>query len=129
MVQTDKVLQFDKMKEKWMELALTEWAKEKIKDMVPSVPLQFEIGKSFDGVVITGPNTGGKTVTIKTVALNCMMAQCGLHVACKKAEICMNSNFLCDIGDGQNISENLSIFSAHVVNVLEILKKLIETAL
>ena len=93
--------------------------------MVPSecVPLQFEIGKSFDGVVITGPNTGGKTVTIKTVALNCMMAQCGLHVACKKAEICMNSNFLCDIGDGQNISENLSTFSAHIVNVFEILKK------
>ena len=87
------------------------------------VPLQFEIGKSFDGVVITGPNTGGKTVTIKTVALNCMMAQCGLHVACKKAEICMNNNFLCDIGDGQNISENLSTFSAHIVNVLEILKK------
>ena len=93
--------------------------------MAPSecVPLQFEIGKSFEGVVITGPNTGGKTVTIKTVALNCMMAQCGLHVACKKAEICMNSNFLCDIGDGQNISENLSTFSAHIVNVLEILKK------
>ena len=93
--------------------------------MAPSecVPLQFEIGKSFDGVVITGPNTGGKTVAIKTVALNCMMAQCGLHVSCKKAEICMNSNFLCDIGDGQNISENLSTFSAHIVNVLEILKK------
>ena len=58
-----------------------------------------------------------------------IMARCGLHVACKKAEICMNSNFLCDIGDGQNISENLSTFSAHIVNVLEILKKLIETAL
>ena len=91
--------------------------------MSPSecVPLQFEIGKNFDGV-ITGPNTGGKTVAIKTVALNCMMAQCGLHVACKKAEICINSNFLCDIGDGQNLSENLSTFSAHIVNVLEILK-------
>ena len=92
--------------------------------MSPSecVPLQFEIGKNFDGVVITGPNTGGKTVAIKTVVLNCMMAQCGLHVACKKAEICINSNFLCDIGDGQNLSENLSTFSAHIVNVLEILK-------
>ena len=74
------------------------------------VPLQFEIGKDFDGVVITGPNTGGKTVVIKTVALNCMMAQCGLHVACKEADICMNDNFLCDIGDGQNLSENLSTF-------------------
>lgn len=87
------------------------------------VPLQFEIGKSFDGVVITGPNTGGKTVAIKTVALNCMMAQCGLHVACREAEICMNSNFLCDIGDGQNLSENLSTFSSHIANVLEILKR------
>ena len=87
------------------------------------VPLQFEIGKQFRGIVITGPNTGGKTVAIKTVALNCMMAQCGLHVACRKAEICMNSNFLCDIGDGQNLSENLSTFSAHIANVLDILKR------
>ena len=99
--------------------------------MAPSecVPLQFEIGKNFDGVVITGPNTGGKTVAIKTVALNCMMAQCGLHVSCKRAEICMNSNFLCDIGDGQNMSENLSTFSAHIVNLLEILKKANEESL
>lgn len=86
------------------------------------VPLQFEIGNEIQGIVITGPNTGGKTVAIKTVALNCMMAQCGLHVACTEAEICMNSNFLCDIGDGQNISENLSTFSAHITNVLDILK-------
>lgn len=87
------------------------------------VPLQFEIGGEIRGVVITGPNTGGKTVAIKTVALSCMMAQCGLHVACEKADICMNSNFLCDIGDGQNLSENLSTFSAHITNVLDILKK------
>lgn len=75
------------------------------------------------GIVITGPNTGGKTVAIKTTALTSYMAQCGLHVACKEADICMNSNYLCDIGDGQNISENLSTFSAHIVNVLDILKK------
>ena len=87
------------------------------------VPLQFEIGKGIYGIVITGPNTGGKTVAIKTVALCCMMAQCGLHVPCAEADICMNSNFLCDIGDGQNISENLSTFSAHITNVLDILKK------
>ena len=73
--------------------------------------------------MITGPNTGGKTVAIKTVALNCMMAQCGLHVAAEEAGICMNSNFLCDIGDGQNLSENLSTFSAHITNVLDILRK------
>ena len=52
-----------------------------------------------------------------------MMAQCGLHTACREAEICMNSNFLCDIGDGQNMSENLSTFSAHIANVLDILKR------
>ena len=86
------------------------------------IPLQFSIGNGINGVVITGPNTGGKTVVIKTVALNCMMAQCGLHVAAENADICMNSNFLCDIGDGQNLSENLSTFSAHITNVLDILK-------
>ena len=88
-----------------------------------AVPLQFEIGNGIDGVVITGPNTGGKTVALKTVALNSYMAQCGLHVACKEMNVCMNSHFLCDIGDGQNLSENLSTFSAHIVNVLDILKK------
>ena len=87
------------------------------------VPLNFEIGGDVRGIVITGPNTGGKTVAIKTVALCCMMAQCGLHVPCREAEICMCSNFLCDIGDGQNMSENLSTFSAHITNVLDILKK------
>ncbi|MDE5932394.1 MAG: DNA mismatch repair protein MutS, partial [Lachnospiraceae bacterium] len=80
-------------------------------------------GADIRGIVITGPNTGGKTVAIKTVALNCMMAQCGLHVAAEEACICMNSSFLCDIGDGQNLSENLSTFSAHITNVLDILRK------
>ena len=87
------------------------------------VPLDFEIGDGIHGIIITGPNTGGKTVTIKTVALCCMMAQCGLHIPCKEANICMNSNFLCDIGDGQNLSENLSTFSAHLKNILQILEE------
>ena len=91
-------------------------------DKSVAVPLQFTIGDGTNGVVITGPNTGGKTVAIKTVALNCMMAQCGLHVTCKQADVCMNSNYLCDIGDGQNLSENLSTFSAHISNVLDILR-------
>ena len=92
-------------------------------DRTVCVPLQFAIGGEVQGVVITGPNTGGKTVAIKTVALNAMMAQCGLHVTCREADICMNTNYLCDIGDGQNLSENLSTFSAHIVNVLNILKQ------
>lgn len=87
------------------------------------VPLDFEIGDGIRGIIITGPNTGGKTVAIKTVALICLMAQSGLHVPCEKAEIAMNSQVLCDIGDGQNMSDNLSTFSAHIQNVLSILKK------
>lgn len=98
-------------------------ARHPLMDREISVPLQFEIGKNVHGIVITGPNTGGKTAAIKTVMLNCMMAQCGLHVTCQAADICMNSSYLCDIGDGQNLSENLSTFSAHIKNVLEVLQE------
>lgn len=97
-------------------------ARHPLMDRTVNVPLQFEIGNGVNGIVITGPNTGGKTVSIKTVALNCMMAQCGLHVTCEEADICMNGMFLCDIGDGQNLTENLSTFSAHIKNVLEIIE-------
>ncbi|KSV59410.1 endonuclease MutS2 [Acetivibrio ethanolgignens] len=96
-------------------------ARHPLMEKTVNVPLQFEIGEKVRGIIITGPNTGGKTVAIKTVMLNCMMAQCGLHVTCKEADICMNNSYLCDIGDGQNIAENLSTFSAHIKNVLEVL--------
>lgn len=96
-------------------------ARHPLMDKAINIPLQFNIGGETKGIIITGPNTGGKTVAIKTVMLNCMMAQCGLHVTCREADICMNNSFLCDIGDGQNISENLSTFSAHIKNVLEVL--------
>ena len=92
-------------------------------DRETCVPLDFSVGGGFRGVVITGPNTGGKTVAIKTVGLNCLMAQCGLHVTCKRARLCLNNQILCDIGDGQNIEENLSTFSAHITNVLDILAR------
>ena len=100
-----------------------EEARHPLMDKKVAVPLQFEVGESVRGIIITGPNTGGKTVAIKTVMLNCIMAQCGLHVTCKQADICMNSSYLCDIGDGQNLSENLSTFSAHITNVLEVLSE------
>ena len=98
-------------------------ARHPLMDRAINVPLQFEIGRQARGIIITGPNTGGKTVAIKTVMLSCIMAQCGLHVACREADICMNSSYLCDIGDGQNIAENLSTFSAHIKNVLEVLRE------
>ena len=103
-------------------IKLTE-ARHPLMDQKVAVPLQFEVGENIRGIIITGPNTGGKTVAIKTVMLNCIMAQCGLHVTCRKADICMNSSYLCDIGDGQNLSENLSTFSAHITNVLEVLRE------
>ncbi|MDE6054934.1 MAG: DNA mismatch repair protein MutS, partial [Lachnospiraceae bacterium] len=98
-------------------------ARHPLMDKKVNVPLQFEIGKQARGIIITGPNTGGKTVAIKTVMLSCIMAQCGLHVTCTAADICMNSGYLCDIGDGQDITENLSTFSAHIKNVLEVLSE------
>lgn len=98
-------------------------ARHPLMDKAINIPLQFEIGGDVRGIVITGPNTGGKTVAIKTVMLNCMMAQCGLHVTCREADICMNNSYLCDIGDGQNIAENLSTFSSHIKNVLEVLSE------
>ncbi len=100
-------------------------ARHPLMDKEVNVPLDFSLGDDgIRGIVITGPNTGGKTVAIKTVMLSCYMAQCGLHVACKEADICMNSNYLSDIGDGQNLSENLSTFSAHIKSVLDILSKI-----
>lgn len=90
------------------------------------VPVDFEIGQErhgqkICGIVITGPNTGGKTVTLKLVGLFSVMAQCGLHLPCESAEICMNGNVLCDIGDRQDITQNLSTFSAHITNIIDIL--------
>lgn len=98
-------------------------ARHPLMDRAVNVPLQFAVGEGdVQGIVITGPNTGGKTVAVKTVMLNCMMAQCGLHVTCEAADICMSNAYLCDIGDGQDIAENLSTFSAHIKNVLEVLR-------
>ncbi|BCK01448.1 endonuclease MutS2 [Anaerocolumna chitinilytica] len=93
------------------------------------VPLDFKLGEGIQGVVITGPNTGGKTVALKTVGILSLMAQCGLHVPCTEAELAMNNGVFCDIGDGQSITENLSTFSSHITNIIEILKNSNEESL
>lgn len=86
------------------------------------VPLDIEIGKDVRGVMITGPNTGGKTVAIKTVGLLCLMTQCGLHIPCGDGTVIpMRDGFFCDIGDSQSLSQNLSTFSGQMTNIISIL--------
>ena len=87
------------------------------------VPVSLALGKQYRFLLISGPNTGGKTVTLKMVGLFCLMAMCGLFIPAKRATVSTFEEIFCDVGDSQSIEESLSTFSSHITNIIDIVNK------
>lgn len=107
-----KILSFEKMKHPLL-----------IGNVENVVANDFEIGKDYNSVIITGSNTGGKTVTLKTIGLFILMTKAGMFLPCTMAKVYPFKQIFADIGDDQSILQNLSTFSSHMTNIIEILNK------
>ncbi len=93
------------------------------------VPVSLTLGRDYRFLLISGPNTGGKTVTLKMVGLFSLMAACGLFVPARRAVLSVFEEIYCDIGDSQSIEESLSTFSSHITNIISIVEKADERSL
>ena len=104
-------------------------ARHPLLDPTTVVPINVSLGGEYNMLVVTGPNTGGKTVTLKTLGLFALMAQSGLQLPCDSASICIFDGIFPDIGDEQSIEQSLSTFSSHMVSIVNILQTSTEKSL